>query len=82
MGLQLAAIARRYMKQLLLPKKKKATDGNDGKAQVGINLKQMLANQKIAASENVQVFGCEKLHTFVSQRTPEGDLLIMRAHGC
>jgi beta-glucosidase len=80
MGLQLAAIARRYMKQLLLPKKKKATDGNDGKAQVGINLKQMLANQKIAASENVQVFGCEKLHTFVSQRTPEGDLLIMRAH--
>ena len=80
MGLQLAGIARRYMKQLLLPKKKKDTDGNDGKAQVGINLKQMLANQKIAASENAQVFGCDKLHTFVSQRTPEGDLLIMRAH--
>ena len=80
MGLQLAAIAKRYMKQLLLPKKKKTTDGNDGKAQVGINLKQMLANQKIAASENAEVFGCEKLHTFVSQRTPEGDLLIMRAH--
>ena len=80
MGLQLAAIAKRYLKQLLLPKKKKNTDGNDGKAQVGINLKQMLANQKIAASENAEVFGCEKLSTFVSQRTPEGDLLIMRAH--
>ena len=80
MGLQLAAIAKRYMKQMLLPKKKKHTDGNDGKAQVGINLKQMLANQKIAAKENTEVFGCEKLHTFVSQRTPEGDLLIMRAH--
>ena len=80
MGLQLAAIAKRYMKQMLLPKKKKHTDGNDGKAQVGINLKQMLANQKIAAKENAEVFGCEKLHTFVSQRTPEGDLLIMRAH--
>ena len=80
MGLQLAAIARRYMKQMLLPKKKKTTDGNDGKAQVGINLKKMLENQKIAASENAEVFGCEKLHTFVSQRTPEGDLLIMRAH--
>ena len=80
MGLQLSAIAKRYMKQLLLPKKKKSTDGNDGKAQVGINLKQMLANQKIAASENVEVFGSAKLHTFVSQRTPEGDLLIMRAH--
>ena len=80
MGLQLAAIAKRYMKQMLLPKKKKHTDGNDGKAQVGINLKQMLANQKIAAKENAEVFGCEKLHAFVSQRTPEGDLLIMRAH--
>ena len=79
MGLQLAGIAKRYMKQMLLPKKKKA-DGNDGKAQVGINLKQMMANQKIAATENVVVFGTEKLHTFVSQRTPEGDLLIMRAH--
>ena len=77
MGLQLAAIAKRYMKQLLLPKRKKETDG---KAQVGINLKQMIANQKIAAAENREVFGCEKLHTFVSQRTPEGDLLIMRAH--
>ena len=77
MGLQLAAIAKRYMKQMLLPKKKSETDG---KAQVGINLKQMLANQKIAAVENVEVFATEKLHTFVSQRTEEGDLLIMRAH--
>ena len=80
MGLQLAAIAKRYMKELLLPKKKKSTDGNDGKAQVGIDLKKMLENQKIAALENVEVFGVEKLNTFVSQRTPEGDLLIMRAH--
>lgn len=76
MGLQLAAITKRYMKELLLPKKK----DTDGKAQVGINLKQMIANQKIAAAENREVFGTEKLHTFVSQRTPEGDLLIMRAH--
>lgn len=77
MGLQLAAITKRYMKELLLPKRKK---DSDGKAQVGINLKQMIANQKIAAAENREVFGTEKLHTFVSQRTPEGDLLIMRAH--
>ena len=77
MGLQLAAIAKRYMKQMLLSKKKSETDG---KAQVGINLKQMLANQKIAAAENVEVFGTEKLHTFVSQRTEEGDLLMQRKH--
>ena len=61
MGLQLAAIAKRYMKELLFKKKKKQSDGNDGKAQVGINLKQMIANQKIAAVENVEVFGTEKL---------------------
>lgn len=77
MGLQLAAIAKRYIKQMLLPNKKNETDG---KAQVGINLKQMLANQKVAAAENIDIFGTEKLHTFVSQRTEEGDLLIMRAH--
>lgn len=77
MGLQLAAIAKRYMKQMLLPKKKKETYGQ---AQVGINLKQMLANQKIAAAENMDVFGVDKLHTFVSQRSAEGDLLVMRAH--
>lgn len=77
MGLQLAAIAKRYMRELLLPKKKKETDG---KAQVGVNLKTMIANQKLAATENVEVFGVEKLHTFVEQRSPEGDLLIMRAH--
>jgi beta-glucosidase len=80
MGLQLAAIAKRYMKELLFGKKKKQSDGNDGQAQVGINLKRMIANQKIAAAENLEVFGTEKLHTFVSQRTAEGDLLIMRAH--
>lgn len=77
MGLQLAEIAKRYMRQMLLPKKKKETDG---KAQVGINLKQMLANQKIAAAENMEVFGTQSLHTFVSQRTEEGDMLVMRAH--
>lgn len=77
MGLQLAAIAKRYMKQMLLAKKKKETDGQ---AQIGINLKQMLANQKIAAAENMDVFGTDKLHTFVSQRSAEGDLLVMRAH--
>lgn len=76
MGLQLSAIAKRYMRQMLLPKKR----DTDGSAQVGINLKQMLANQRLAAAENKQVFGTEKLCTFVSQRSEAGDLLIMRAH--
>lgn len=76
MGLQLSTIAKRYLRKMLLPGKKET----DGKAQVGINLKQMLANQKRAAAENLEVFGVEKLATFVSQRTEKGDLLIMQAH--
>lgn len=76
MGLQLAAIAKRYMRELLLGKKKQT----DGKAQVGVNLQHMIENMKIAKIENVEVFGREKLNTFVSQRTEEGDLLIARAH--
>ena len=76
MGLQLAAIAKRYMRELILGKKK----STDGKAQVGINLQHMLENMKLARVENLEVFGCEKLNTFVSQRSEEGDLLIARAH--
>lgn len=30
MGLQLAAITKRYTKEMLLPRKKKNSDGNDG----------------------------------------------------
>ena len=76
MGLQLSLIAKRYMRQLIFGKKKQT----DGKAQVGVNLQHMLENMRIAKVENVEVFGREKLNTFVSSRTEEGDLLIARAH--
>ena len=76
MGLQLAAIAKRYREQMMRNRKQET----DGQAQVGINLQQMLEKQKIAAAENTSVFGIKKLNTFVSQRTAEGDLLVMRAH--
>ena len=76
MGLQLSLIAKRYMRQLIFGKKKQT----DGKAQVGVNLQHMIENMKLAKVENVEVFGREKLNTFVSSRTEEGDLLIARAH--
>ena len=76
MGLQLSLIAKRYMRQLIFGKKKQT----DGKAQVGVNLQHMIENMKLAKVENVEVFGQEKLNTFVSSRTEEGDLLIARAH--
>lgn len=76
MGLQLSMIAKRYLKKLIFGKKKET----DGKAQVGVNLQHMMENMKLAKVENVEVFGTEKLNTFVSSRTEEGDLLICRAH--
>lgn len=73
-GMQLNSIAERYMKRMM------AGRGADGQAQVGVNLEHMLEHQKNAATENLAVFGTSKPHTFVSPRTPEGDLVIMRAH--
>lgn len=35
---------------------------------------------KFAAMENAQVFGTPQPQIFVSERTPEGDLLVLRAH--
>ncbi len=76
MGLQLAMIAKRYLRKMLSPKRKKT----DGKVQVGINLRQMLKNMQKGKAENLQLFGTENPQTFVSQRSSAGDLLVMRAH--
>lgn len=74
MGLQMAAIANRYMKMM---QKKEATSN----IQVGVNFENsMMERMKKQALENTKVFGVAKLETFLSQRTVEGDILIMRAH--
>jgi beta-glucosidase len=52
----------------------------DGSVQVGINLEKMLEGQKATAIENKEIFGVEKVENFTSMRTPNGDLLIMKAH--
>ncbi len=75
MGLQIAAIARRYT--MLMQQHQSA----EGKVQVGINLENpMLERMKKQAMENVQVFGTPQPQVFVGQRTENGDLLVMRAH--
>ena len=48
--------------------------------QVGMNFQKMMENMKFAAAENAGVFGDPQPKIFVSERTPEGDLLVMRAH--
>lgn len=75
MGLQIAAISRRYMKMM------QNQVSAESSVQVGINIENpMMERMKKQAMENAQIFGTPQLQTFVSQRTEQGDILIMRAH--
>lgn len=78
MGLQLAMISRRF--RLMAEQAAKQAKSAEGSVQVGMNFEKMMENMKFAAMENAQVFGTPQPRIFVSERTPEGDLLIMRAH--
>ncbi|MDD6192961.1 MAG: family 1 glycosylhydrolase [Lachnospiraceae bacterium] len=85
MGIQVAAIAERYKRQMMAKmkdkkKKKDSTENMEGTAQVGMNFNSMLKNMFWQGFENKKVFQTKKPQTFVSARTPEGDILVMRAH--
>lgn len=82
MGIQVAAIAERYKRQMMAQMQAAQSGGNsaDGSVQVGINLQKMMEGQKAAAAENLEVFGVEKVENITSMRTREGDLLILKAH--
>lgn len=88
MGLQVAAIAKRYMKQMQAAAAKSEAERKEERAkaessvQVGINLEAnpMMEKMKKQAMENAVVFGTPQPQTFVSQRTEAGDILVMRAH--
>lgn len=79
MGVQVAAIAKRYMMQMKAAAASSA-DGNDGKVQLGMNLSKMMEGRREAAAENEAVFGTPQPQIFTSPRTPEGDAIIMKAH--
>ena len=82
MGLQLAAISKRFRLMAEQAAKAAAASGKsaEGSVQVGMNFQKMMENMKFAAAENAAVFGDPQPKIFVSERTPEGDLLVMRAH--
>ncbi|MCM1049403.1 MAG: family 1 glycosylhydrolase [Clostridiales bacterium] len=105
MGVQVAAIAKRYMLQMQAQAAKAQaasagtasnaqasgtasnvqtdsadTSSSDGTVQVGINLDKMMAGQKLAVEENMQVFGVENPQNFTSMRTSNGDKIVCRAH--
>lgn len=79
MGLQVAAIAERYKRQMMA--KMAAMQAQvEGQAQSGMNFNKMMENMQAQKEENQAVFGCMEPQVFVSARTAEGDLLVMRAH--
>jgi beta-glucosidase len=85
MGLQIAAISARYMAQAKAAQEKAAGEDEAGKSvegsvQVGLNMQGMMERMKKQAGENMQIFGTPQPQIFVSGRTPEGDILVMRAH--
>ena len=82
MGLQLAAISKRFMLMAEQAKKVAASGAKqaEGAVQVGMNFDKMMENMKFAAMENAQAFGTPQPQIFVSARTPQGDELVMRAH--
>lgn len=78
MGIQVAAIAKRYMQQMMA---KMATAKTDGTVQVGMNLEKMMQSRmEAAAAENMAVFGIPKVEAFTSPRTEHGDELIVECH--
>lgn len=88
MGLQIAAIAERFEKQMRA-KMERAQNAQsiaetakdmEGSVQVGLNMQKMMENMQKQGMENQEVFGTPKPQNFVSARTPQGDILVMKAH--
>ena len=83
MGVQVAAIAERYKKQMMAQMAQMQKAGGqqaEAGVQMGMNLQKMLENQQAAAAENAEVFGTAQPQFFTSPRTPRGDELVMEAH--
>ena len=83
MGIQVAAIAKRYMQQaqaMMERAKAAGVEAGDGSVQMGMNLQKMMENQKYTAAENMEVFGTPQPQIFTGGRTPEGAIRVMKAH--
>lgn len=82
MGIQVAAIAKRYMQQMMAKMQADKTGGDktDGTVQMGLNLEKMMANQQAAEKERMEIFGVSKTECFTSPRTTHGDEIVMEAH--
>lgn len=77
MGLQVAAIARRYE---MMARKAAAAAQSGGEVQMGLNMQAMIENAKIQAMENAQIFGTPKPNCFNLGGCEHSDLLTMKCH--
>ncbi|MDE6261219.1 MAG: family 1 glycosylhydrolase [Oscillospiraceae bacterium] len=79
MGLQVAAISRRYT---MMAKKAAAAGAQNsgGEVQMGLNMQAMMENMKFQAMENEEVFGTPQPHCFNLGGSEHSDLLTMKAH--
>lgn len=83
MRLQLAAIMQKYMGTMGGSAQEASASPKEGDVQVGLNLGQGMNTMMLGMMECAKAFGVADprgIHTFVSMCTPEGDLLVMKAH--
>lgn len=81
MRLQLAALIKDMMKRMSGGGQEAIGKVDESNVQVGVNM--MPENIKLNMMETAEAFGIKdptKVHTFVSQCTSEGDLIVMKAH--
>ncbi len=77
MGLQVAAISRRYV---MMAKKAAASGKEGGGVQMGLNMQAMMENMKRQAEENAAAFGTPQPHCFNLGGSEHSDLLTMQCH--
>ena len=83
MRLQLAAIMKKYMGKMAGGSQEAKSAPKEGDVQVGLNLDQGMNTMMLGMMECAKAFGLQDprgIHTFVSMCTPEGDILVMKAH--
>jgi len=78
MGLQVAAIARRYT--MMAKKAAEAAGKKGGDVQMGLNMQAMMENMKFQAMENMEIFGTAQPHCFNLGGSEHSDLLTMKCH--
>ncbi len=82
MGLQLAAISKRFRLMAEQAAKNAAAAGKsaEGTVQVGMNFQKMMENMKFAAMEKRTGVRHTPAPDLCQRAHPEGDLLVLRAH--